>query len=250
VVQIMTSKGKRGIITEKAAIGYVRVSTDDQTLSVEAQRDRLAAWCRERGRALKAVYEDIGVSGGAPLDKRPGLMAALDSLHSGVVLVAIKRDRLARDTMTAAMIERLAERAGARVATCDGTGEGDTPEAVLLRTMIDAFAQYELALIPGRTKLGLARKRAKGEKTGGYRPYGFQVATDGATLLAGEPEQAMLHTIYTWADQGLSQLAILRNLAAAGYRIRAGTPMTRMQLYRLLKRRVSDATSGMEERAR
>ena len=28
-----------------AVVGYIRVSTDDQTLSVEAQRARLTAWC-------------------------------------------------------------------------------------------------------------------------------------------------------------------------------------------------------------
>jgi DNA invertase Pin-like site-specific DNA recombinase len=244
----MKSAARCGILKEQAAVGYVRVSTEDQTLSVESQRDRLAAWCRERGLPLVAVYEDVGVSGGVALDKRPGLMAALDSLSTGWVLVAVKRDRLARDTMNAAMIERLAERAGARVQTCDGAGEGDSPEAVLLRTMIDAFAQYELALIRGRTKLGLARKRARGEKTGGYRPYGYQVDSDGATLLADETEQAMLRVVYGYADAGMNQCAIVRRLAEEGYRTRAGTELTRMQVYRLLKRRASDATSGMEKR--
>jgi DNA invertase Pin-like site-specific DNA recombinase len=245
---MMKRAAKHSIIESGAVIGYVRVSTDDQTLSVEAQRERLSTWCRERGLPLKAIYEDIGVSGGAALDKRPGLMAALDSLGSGMVLVAVKRDRLARDTINAAMIERLAEKAGSRVQTCDGAGEGDSPEAVLLRTMIDAFAQYELALIRGRTKLGLARKRARGEKTGGYRPYGYQIGSDGMTLAADDTEQAMLRVVYGYADAGMNQCAIVRKLAEDGYRTRAGTELTRMQLYRILKRRVSDATSGMEER--
>lgn len=75
------------------AVGYVRVSTDDQTLSVESQRTRLTSWCAERGLTLTAVHEDIGVSGGADLDKRSGLMAAVDSLEPGMALVAVKRDR-------------------------------------------------------------------------------------------------------------------------------------------------------------
>ncbi len=78
---------------------------------------------------------------GAPLDKRPGLIAALDTLTAGMALVAVKRDRLARDTMHAAMIERLVERASAHVRTCDGAGEGNSPEAQLMRHMIDAFAE-------------------------------------------------------------------------------------------------------------
>jgi len=31
-----------------AAVGYIRVSTDDQALSVDAQRARLMTWCAER----------------------------------------------------------------------------------------------------------------------------------------------------------------------------------------------------------
>ena len=129
------------------AVGYIRVSTEDQSVSVEAQRARLESWCAAR--------------------------------H--LVLVAVKRDRLARDTLHAAMIERLAERAGAHVLTCDGAGEGDSPEAQMLRGIMDVFAQYERAVIRARTKAALAHKRANGERTSLHAPYGFQIAADGKT---------------------------------------------------------------------
>ena len=158
-----------------AVIGYVRVSTDDQTVSVAAQRARLTAWCAERGLPLVVVQQDVGVSGGAALDKRPGLMAAIDTLTSGMALVAVKRDRFARDTMSAAMIERLAERAGAKVLTCDGAGEGDSPEARLMRTMIDAFAEYERQLIKARTKTALGHKKANGQRVSRHIIYGMQL---------------------------------------------------------------------------
>jgi DNA invertase Pin-like site-specific DNA recombinase len=154
------------------AIGYSRVSTDDQTLSVDAQRARLESWCAERRIELVAVHEDIGISGGADLDKRPALMAALDALEPGMVLVAVKRDRIARDAMNAAMIERLAERAGAQVLTCDGAGEGDSPEAKLMRTMIDAFVEYERAIIRARTKVAMGHKRNRDERIRAISPLG------------------------------------------------------------------------------
>src|SRR6266851_5779218 len=166
-----------------AVVAYIRVSTDDQTLSVEAQRERLAVWCAERRVTLRAVYEDVGVSGGAALDKRPGLMLALDALTPGMALVAVKRDRLARDTMHVAMIERLAERAGAKVLTCDGAGEGDSPEAQMLRGIMDVFAQYERAVIRARTKAALGHKKANGEKLGGRSPYGMQLGAAGVHLV-------------------------------------------------------------------
>jgi DNA invertase Pin-like site-specific DNA recombinase len=216
------------------AVGYIRVSTEDQALSVDAQRERLVRWCGERGVELVAVFEDIGVSGGAALDKRPGLMQAMDALTPGSALLAVKRDRLARDTMNAAMIERLAERAGAKVLTCDGAGEGDSPEAKLMRTMIDAFAEYERAIIRARTKVALGHKQARGEKLGGDRPYGYQVAEDGKTLVADEAEQGLLDAITSARKDGLTQRAIVAKLGADGFTTRKGTPLSLMQVQRIL----------------
>jgi DNA invertase Pin-like site-specific DNA recombinase len=192
-------------------------------LSALAQRARLEAWCVERQLSLVAVHEDIGVSGGAELDKRPGLMAALDALTPGLALVAVKRDRLARDTMNAAMIERLALRAGAKVLTCDGAGEGDSPEAMLMRTMIDAFAQYERQIIKARTKAALAVKRTKGEKLGGRVPYGSQLAEGGIALEPHAAEQAVIAVAKDLHQAGLSTRTIAARLAEQGMLSRAGT---------------------------
>lgn len=98
-------------------IGYMRASTDDQTLGPNAQRAALETWCAARSAVLVGVFTDQGVGGGASLDQRPGLLAALAALkeHNASVLLVAKRDRLACDVLVAAMVERLAERNGARV---------------------------------------------------------------------------------------------------------------------------------------
>jgi len=216
------------------AVGYIRVSTEDQSVSVEAQRARLESWCAARHLVLVAVHADIGVSGGTALDKRLGLMAALDALTPGMALVAVKRDRLARDTMHAAMIERLAERAGAYVLTCDGAGEGDSPEAQMLRGIMDVFAQYERAVIRARTKAALAHKRANGERTSLHAPYGFQIAVDGKTLVRDEAEQALLDAIREARQRGLSQRAVVAELTRQGFTTRKGTALSLMQVQRIM----------------
>src|SRR5438067_4053500 len=137
----MSRKAKSG--APLRVVGYLRVSTEEQSLGPAAQREALERWCKANGAELLQVHEDLGLSGGLPLDKRPGLLAALDSLRplcAGVLLVA-KRDRLARDVWVAAGAERLAQKAGARVLTADGTGNGDGPESELMRSIVDAFAQ-------------------------------------------------------------------------------------------------------------
>ena len=207
-------------------VGYLRVSTDEQSLSVEAQRATLTAWCQARRLTLVAVYEDVNVSGGAALEQRPGLLQALDALMAGTVLLATKRDRLARDAMAAAMIERLTERAGASVQTCDGVGEGSTPEAKLMRGMIDLFAEYERQVIKARIKSALGHKKAKQERVSGRMPYGKQLAADSVHLEDNAAEQAVIAVARELHAEGLSSRSIAGCLAERGLYSRVGTVFT------------------------
>ena len=125
--------------------------------------------------------------------------------------------------MNAAMIERRALRAGAKVLTCDGAGEGDTPEAMLMRTMIDAFAQYERQILKVRTKAALAVKRAEGERISGRVPYGMQLASDSISLEPHTAEQAVIAEAKALHHAGLSTRTIATRLAEQNLLSRAGT---------------------------
>jgi DNA invertase Pin-like site-specific DNA recombinase len=105
-------------------IGFIRVSTDEQSLSVEAQHQALVHWCQTHQAQLLAVYEDVEVSGSTLLEKRPGLLSAPNALARDRALLVVRRDRLARDTLTAAMAERIAQNAGASIVTVSGDGNG------------------------------------------------------------------------------------------------------------------------------
>lgn len=216
------------------AIGYIRVSTDDQSLSVQAQHTQIQTWCQTHRLTLIAVYEDVGVSGGAPLDKRLGLMTALDALHPGMTLVAVKRDRIARDTMYAGMIERLAERQHACIRTCDGVGDGDTPEHILLRKMMDAFAEYERQIIKARTKTALQHKKRQGERISGRAPYGYRF-TEHDTVVPDAAEQAVMAAARQYAAGGLSLRQIAARLAADGHLSRVGKPFTASTVRTMLR---------------
>jgi site-specific DNA recombinase len=202
-------------------VGYIRASTEEQSLGPAAQLSAMERWCKAAGAELVKVHQDLGVSGGLELDKRPALLAALDSLRvegAGVLLVA-KRDRLARDVIIAAMVERLARKAGAQVQAADGTANGDGPEAQLQRRMFDAFAEYERALIRARTRAALAVKRSRKERTGAV-PFGYRVAEDGVHLEQQQDEQAALAQVLALRTQRLSIRAIAQRLGEQGVRAR------------------------------
>ncbi len=84
------------------AIGYVRVSTEDQAqsgVSLEAQRHRIEAYCTAHGLVLTRVEADAGISA-RKTTNRPALQRALGALGNGEAagLVAVKLDRLSRTT--------------------------------------------------------------------------------------------------------------------------------------------------------
>lgn len=147
-------------------VALLRVSTTDQELGPEAQGRAIETWARREGIEIRSWRLEAGVSGATPLEKRTILLRALDdlkTLRAGVLVVA-KRDRLARDVVSAALIERLVERSGARLCAADGTTDAKGPEGMLLRGMTDLFASYERLIISSRTKAALAAKRGEGRK--------------------------------------------------------------------------------------
>ena len=220
----------------KRAVGYLRVSTDDQHLGPQAQRQALLRWCQAHGVELAQVHTDHGVSGATPLDRRPGLLAALDDLRTAGagVLVVAKRDRLARDVVVAAMIERLVERAGAKVMSATGAGNGDGPEAALMRGLMDLFAQYERAVIGSRTRAALAVKKTKRERVGGI-PFGFRLDVDGKRLVEDADEQAVIAELLTLRPS-MSLRALAEHCEREGILARNGTwsPTTLSRLFRRL----------------
>jgi DNA invertase Pin-like site-specific DNA recombinase len=218
-------------------VGYIRVSTDDQQLGPEAQRDALEHWCATQGALLVAVQEDRGVSGGVELERRPGLLAAFDAVveHGAGLLLVAKRDRLARDVVVAAMIERVTRRRGAQVVAADGVGNGDGPAEEFMRTVIDGAAQYERALIRARTRAALAVKRSRGEKTGGSVPFGYKLSPDGVHLLPAEAEQRVIELVFQLRADGLSLRAIVDRLNTDGIPAR-GRKWHKTSLARLLER--------------
>lgn len=199
------------------AVAYLRVSTDDQALSPKAQLSAVQRWAKAHGVTIVAVHQDLGVSGGLELDKRPALIDALHSLsaHRAGLLLVAKRDRLARDVVVAAAVERLAQSKGAKIVSADGTGNADGPEGMLMRGLVDLFAQYERALIRSRTSAALAVKKSKGERVG-EAPIGYRLADDGVRLEADPSEWAAIERMRELRDAGFSIAAIAQTLNDEG----------------------------------
>lgn len=139
------------------AIGYARVSTEDQKLDL--QRDALTA----AGVAPSYIYEEQ-VSGVKA--HRPALEACLKALREGDTLVVWKLDRLGRSLPE---LIRIADDLAARGVELRSLTEGidtTTPGGRLVYNIFGAVAQFEHDLVVERTRAGLKAARLRGHKGG------------------------------------------------------------------------------------
>ena len=221
-----TRRNKQG--DPSKVVAYLRVSTGDQRLGIDAQRDAVTAWCEANGAEMVACIFDQGVSGALPIERRTGLLDAVMALqtHGAGVLLVAKRDRIARDAMIALIVEAEVAKAGAVIVSTDGSGNGNGPTDKLVRTILAAVAEHERAMIAARTRAALASKRARGQRTGGV-PFGFRLTADGSTLEADPAEQAMVARIHALSADGLSLRDIAAELGSEGCRGTALAPYQR-----------------------
>lgn len=137
-------------------VGYARVSTDEQNLSL--QIDALTrAGCQK-------FFKDRGISGSA--FSRPGLDTALKCLRAGDTLVVWRLDRLGRSL--GKLIELIND-FGQRDIDFESLTESiNTSSAggMLVFHMMAALAEFEQRLIGERTRAGIAASRARGGRIG------------------------------------------------------------------------------------
>src|SRR6266436_5368073 len=142
-------------------IGYARVSTTEQDLSLQIEALRHAGCCDA------GIFRDIA-SGARTA--RPGLEACLQALAPGDTLVVWRLDRLGRSmTHLVTVIETLLGRQVGFRALGDGAIDTTTASGELVFHIFSALAQFERRLIQERTRAGLAAARARGRQ-GGRHP--------------------------------------------------------------------------------
>lgn len=206
------------------AIGYLRVSTPgqrDEGVSLDAQRERIEAYCKLNDVELHAVYCDAGLSG-KRADNRPELQAALDAacrIHG--VLVVYSLSRLARSTRDTIDIAERLERADANLVSTSERIDTTTAAGKLFFRLLAILAEFERDQISERTTMGLAYKRLQGERTGRV-PFGFDLASDGVHLLPNAAEQTALGLIQSLREQGQSLRDIAAELTCRGIATKSG----------------------------
>lgn len=204
------------------AVIYRRVSTDDQVdfgLSLRQQADEGRAEATRLGIPVVAIHADEGVSGGTPLDRRTGLLAALADLAPGDGLVVRDLTRLVRgNPYLVGSIENAVESRGARIWSIAGEGTwSDEPDAIFLRRISYGLGENWKLKVRKHTRDALARKKSAGERVGQV-PYGSRLADDGVSL---EPDPRGLEArrvAWRLHAEGRGPRSIAAELSRLGFR--------------------------------
>lgn len=225
--------------TSTKAVGYIRVSTDKQAdhgVSLEAQQAKLTAYAHLYDLELVEVIVDAGVS--AKTLDRPGLQRALSMLRKGQAdaLLVAKLDRLTRSVKDlGTLVEGYFSSATITLLSAADNIDTRTAAGRLVLNVLGSVAQWERETIGERTAEALSHKRSKGEKLGGDVPYGYGLAADGKKLVAEESEQALLRAIQEARQRGLTQRAVVAELARQGFTTRKGTTLGLRQVQRIME---------------
>lgn len=201
------------------AIGYVRVSTEEQAregISLDNQKAKIEAYCELNDLELVETIEDAGKSG-KDLN-REGIQSLLARIKARQIdaVVVYKLDRLSRRVKDTLTLMDLIEKKS--VAFHSITEKIDTKSAMgkFFLNIMASMNQWERDTISERTRDALHHKIERNERAGQI-PYGWTLAKDGKTLMENPLEQEAIGLIRDLYKKGYNYSAICRELTKEGY---------------------------------
>lgn len=212
--------------TFKNAIGYVRVSTEQQAnddkFGIDVQKQAILLYANTNGYNIVdwKIDEISGVK-----DDRPALNEILygDNVTNPPfeAVIVFKNDRLARDTkLYFYYLYTLEKKNIVLLSTKEEFQEGND-FANIYRALLQFVAEQERKNIALRTSKGRSLKAACGGYSGGRCPYGYEAV--GGRLVVKESEKPMVLFVFSEHDKGTPMLTIADKLNDLGYKTRKGT---------------------------
>lgn len=188
----------------KRAIGYLRVSTSEQSkddkYGLEAQKEAIAKYAEANGYEIVEWAKDV-ISG--VKERRP----ALDSIVFGAdvkkppydAVIVYKSDRVARDIKLFFYFLMLLEKKGVRLLSAMENFDEADPIVHAQMALMVFCAEQERRNIEMRTKAGRAVKASRGGYAGGRVPYGYSSVR--GVLTINEAEAPLIKMIFKMRDE-------------------------------------------------
>ena len=192
--------------------GYIRVSTDRQTL--QNQRYEIERFCIKENLSIDGWIQETISGAKAPSGRQLGTL--LKKVRKGDLIICAELSRLGRSLFMIMEILSICMHKECRVWTIkEGYRLGDDIQSKVLAFAFGLSAEIERNLISQRTKEALKRKRAEGIRLG--RPTGSTNKQHKLDVLRDE--------VYQLLSQGMSRTRVAKAMG-----------VSRKTLYSWLKR--------------
>jgi site-specific DNA recombinase len=199
---------------------YIRVSTDEQAkegYSLDAQLEKLEAFCFSQGWTIVKIYREEGES--AKDINRTQLQLLLQELHLCDVVLVYKLDRLSRSVSDINNLLQTFDNNKVSFKSATEPYDTTTAQGKLLINIFASLAQFEREQLSERVRMGMEKKTKTGKWKGGMAPYGYKVVNK--NLEVNNDEVEVINKIF-FLSKKHGFFTIARTLTELGYKTRNG----------------------------
>lgn len=217
----------------KKAIIYARYSCERQTeQSIEGQLRVCNQFAKDNDILVLENYIDRATSG--TNDNRAAFQRMLkDSAErQWDYVIVYKGDRFARNRIESAINKKILRDNGVKVLSAT-ENIPDTPEGIILESLLEGMAEYYSAELSQKVKRGINESRAKKQYTGGFVMYGYDIV--GKKYQVNTREAPIVREIFEKYAGGMIVKDIVADLNARGLKNKQGNPFTLNTVYRMLR---------------
>lgn len=157
------------------AIAYYRFSSHSQNeASIDQQRDQAQAFAKAHGYNIVKEYKDAAISGTTSDRPQYQLMLSEVGKIRPAVIILWKTDRLGRDRFELADAKRRIRDAGCRICLVAEPTPDDSPESVLMETMMEGMAEFYSRQLSVNIRRGMTYN-AEHALYNGHKVWGYGV---------------------------------------------------------------------------
>jgi len=216
----------------KTAVIYARYSSERQNeQSIEGQLSSCQSYANENDIVVVDTYIDRAMTG--KNDNRKEFQRMLKDSYKQAwdYIIVYKLDRFSRNKYEMAIHKKTLRDNGVKLLSAMERIP-DTPEGIILESMLEGMAEYYSAELSQKVTRGLNENRKKGLHTGGEMIFGYKVIDK--KIFIDEDQAQIVKYIYEQYASGAFVKDIINDLSQKGI-YRHGKPFAENTIYRMLK---------------